>query len=341
LHSELWRDASELPDSLRESLDRAYGHAELAGAIADASVRRLVLSGNGASWYAANAAWLAACETELELEVVTVPAGLLAGGTFRWRKGDFLLAISSSGSLRDLLEAVEQPGLPRPFGVITANKESPLARAAGVTALVTIKHQRAVTHSQAFLGSTLVVLDLIGRLADDQKLRRAVRQVPSLLEEQLQRAHDWSAAAIGEIGDSIPRAALAIGSGSAWAAAQEAALLLKEIAAIPAEGMETREGATTGMYALDDQHVVLAMPCDHDRFTREASDVCASRGARVIEVPWHAGTDRRLAAAVHFLHPLALAVDLAIAHGLNPDHPTWYAAYEATARRPTDSEEHR
>jgi glucosamine--fructose-6-phosphate aminotransferase (isomerizing) len=326
---------------LNETLDRADGHSELAGTIAGTPDGRLVLSGNGASYYAANAAWLAACETVLDLEVVTVPAGLLASGAFRWRNGDFLLAISSSGELRDLIEAVERPELPRPFGLITANEESSLASAAEMTALVTIKHQRAVTHSQAYLGSTLVLVDLIGRLADDDKLRRAVREVPSLLARQLNEAHDWSAAAMDEIGEGTPRAALAIGSGSAWAAAQEAALLLKELAAIPAEGMEAREGATTGMYALDDEHVVLALPCGHDRFTCEAAEVCASRGASVIEAPWPTGTDRRLAPAVHFLHPLALAIDSATAHGLNPDHPPWYAAYEATARRSTDSEEQR
>jgi fructoselysine-6-P-deglycase FrlB-like protein len=273
------------------------------------------------------------------MDLVTVPAGILAGGTFRWRRGDFLLAISSSGSLRDLLEVAEHPDLPRPFGLITAEPDSPLARCAGVSALVTVKHQRAVTHSQAYLGSAMVLLDLIGRLADDQPLRRAVTEVPGLLARQLADAPEWSADALVEIGDSVPRAAIAFGSGPSWAAAQEAALLFKEVAAIPTEGVETREGATTAMYALDDDHLVLALAQDRDRLIEEATAVCQGRGARVITAPWVAGTDRRLGLAGHFLYPLALSIDLALAQGLSPDHPPWYAAYTATARRTPLSEE--
>ncbi len=282
--STLWRDASELPESLSESLQRADGHEELAQAIAGDSIRRLVLSGNGASWYAANAAWLAAIETDLNLDVVTVPAGILAGGTYRWREGDFLLAISSSGSLRDLLEAAEHPSLPRPFGLITADEDSPLARSAGLRALVTVKHQRAVTHSQAYMGSVIVVLDLIGRVAGDQALRRAVDEVPELLARQLDEAPEWSANATAEIGEIVPRAAVAFGSGPSWAAAQEAALLLKEVAAIPTEGVETREGATTAMYALDDDQLVLVLPNDDDRLVGEAAAVCAGRDRRLRHV---------------------------------------------------------
>lgn len=335
----LWRDASELPESLSESLQQARGHDELAQAVSSASIRRLVLSGNGASWYAANAAWLAALESELDLDVVTIPAGILAAGTYRWRRGDFLLAISSSGSLRDLLEAVEHPNLPHPFGLITADEHSPLAQVAEITALFTVKHQRAVTHSQAYVGSVMVVLDLIGRLAGDYGLRRAVSEAPGRLARQLDDALAWSAEAAAEIGDTSPRAAVAFGSGPAWAAAQEASLLLREVSAIPAEGVETREGATTGMYALDQGHLVLALPVDDDRLIDEAIAVCSGRGATVITAPWTTGTDRRLAPAAHFLHPLALAIAVALAHGLSPDHPSWYAAYTATARRQTRSEE--
>jgi hypothetical protein len=91
VRSALWSDASELPESLSESLQRAEGHAELASALADPTVSRVVVSGNGASWYVANAMWPAALGSDIDVEVLTVPAGTLAGGGFRWRDGDFLL----------------------------------------------------------------------------------------------------------------------------------------------------------------------------------------------------------------------------------------------------------
>jgi hypothetical protein len=37
---------------------------------------------------AANAAWLASLETDLDVDVVSVPAGILAGGGYRWGHGD-------------------------------------------------------------------------------------------------------------------------------------------------------------------------------------------------------------------------------------------------------------
>ena len=237
------------------------------------------------------------------------------------------------------LEVAEHPDLPRPFGLITAEADSPLARCAGMSALVTVKHQRAVTHSQAYLGSAVVLLDLIGRLAGDGPLRRAVTEVPELLARQLAAAPEWSADALAKVGDGVPRAAIAFGSGPSWAAAQEAALLLKEVAAIQTEGVETREGATTAMYALDDAHLVLALAQQGDRLVEEAAAVCKSRGAGVITSPWVAGTDRRLGLVGHFLYPLALSIDLAVTQGLSPDHPPWYAAYVATARRTPLSEE--
>jgi fructoselysine-6-P-deglycase FrlB-like protein len=339
--SALWSDAGGLPDSLSESLGRADGHAEMATALADRSVRRLVVSGNGASWYAANAMWLAALGSAIGMEVLTVPAGILAVRGFHWRDGDFLLALSSSGSLRDLLETLDDPRLPRPFGVITADADSPLGRSADLRALVSVKQQRAVTHSQAFLGTLLVGLDLIGRLARDGGLRDAVAGVPELVSSQLAEAPGWAAEMLAGFPMLPPRAAVTFGTGAAWPAAQEAALLFKEVAAIPTEGVETREGATTGMYALDEHHLVISLGLSEDPLADEAAEVCAGRGAHVLRIPWPAGADLSVAAAAHFLQPLALAISLALAQGLDPDQPSWYAAYESTARRQIQPEEQR
>ena len=333
VQTDLWQDAQGVPASVEETLARAEGHDELADAIASQSVKRLILSGNGASWYAANAGWLAGIHTGLELDVASVPAGILAGGAFPWRKGDLVLALSSSGQLRDLLEAVEQPGFPRPLALLTASSDSPLAREADVVALVSVHRQRSLTHTQAYLGLLSVIFDLIGRLNGDSGWRRSLREAPALLDEQLAHAAAWAAEQAGALEDAPRRSAVSFGSGVSWAAAQEAALLLKEIAALPSEGSESREGATTSMYALDARDLALALPTPGDRFVEEAASVCGSRGAHVLSAPWPAGGDPRFAPLMHFLAPLAFAIELAITQKLNPDQPPWHAAYEATVRR--------
>ena len=329
----LWQDAQELPASLSDTIDGLGSTSELADLLSRPSLRRIVATGNGASWYAANAFWLASLTATIPAEVTCVPAGLLAANAFNWRQGDVLLAFSSSGKLRDVREAVEAspPGYRGPFGLITADADSPLGRAAGAHALVVVRHQRAVTHTQAYLGAGLVALDLVGRLSGDKSIRDAVRSVPELLDRQIGEASEW-VEGLADDGLQVPVAALSFGTRHAWPAAMEAALLLKETSILPAEGMETREGATTGMYALSASHLVLGLGLGAaDHLVGEALKICSAAGARTLRVDAPEGASELVGMATLFLHPLALSIRLALNQGRDPDHPGWYAAYQETA----------
>src|SRR5690242_4554907 len=125
----LWQDVSELADALAATLDARAGFDEVASLLGAGGVRRIVATGNGAAYYVAVALWLAALEGDPAADVVAVPSGLVARGGFRWRPGDALLAISSSGEFRDLVEAVGA-GAPRPYAAITANADSTLGAGA-------------------------------------------------------------------------------------------------------------------------------------------------------------------------------------------------------------------
>src|SRR5688500_13253376 len=94
--SALWQDVCDMPDNLQQSIGLSAGIDALADRMVDESVRRIVAVGNGASYYVAQALWLAALAAERRpKEVIAIPSGLVARGTFRWRNGDLLLAISS------------------------------------------------------------------------------------------------------------------------------------------------------------------------------------------------------------------------------------------------------
>ena len=103
----LWRDLTELPDTLAATLEAHIGFSDVAALLGNPRVRRIVASGNGAAYYVCVALWLASLEGRDGPEVLAVPSGLLARGAFAWRKGDVLLAVSSSGEFRDLVEAVD------------------------------------------------------------------------------------------------------------------------------------------------------------------------------------------------------------------------------------------
>jgi glucosamine 6-phosphate synthetase-like amidotransferase/phosphosugar isomerase protein len=84
-------------------------------------------------------------------------------------------------------------------------------------------------------------------VSDDGELCRAVEDAPAACRRAIETASGWSESftALG-----TPTAAIAYGTGPAWAAALETALLVKEVARIPCEGVETREGVTAAMTGL-------------------------------------------------------------------------------------------
>jgi glucosamine--fructose-6-phosphate aminotransferase (isomerizing) len=261
--------------------------------------------------------------------VLAVPSGLLARGAFAWRPGDMLLAVSSSGEFRDLVEAVDA-GLPARYAAVTATAGSTLGSRAGARALVTVRGQRAVTHTQAFCGAVAAALAVWAAVTSDAALDAALRDLPAALEKTIVAARAWA----DERGDLRARTAIAFGTGPAWAAALEAALLLKEVAGMPAEGVETREGATSAMMALGPGDLALSLPAgDTDPLLDEAEEICAERGATVLRAPGGATADRRLAAVTTFPAAAALAARIGVDRGLDVDRPAWTEAYYRVARR--------
>jgi fructoselysine-6-P-deglycase FrlB-like protein len=326
----LWRDVTELPTSLAATLEDTTGVVEVAALLRADGARRVVASGNGAAYYVAVALWLASLESRTGPEVVAVPSGLVARGEFAWRDGDVLLVVSSSGEFRDLVEAVEA-GAPSPYAAVTATADSTLGSRAGARALVSVESQRAVTHTQAFCGAVVAALRVWAEVTSDSVLDAALRRLPDSLARTVVEARGW----VDEVGDVEAETAVVFGSGSAWAGALEAALLLKEVAGVPAEGVETREGATSAMMALRPRALALSLPVSaDDPLLAEAEEICVARGAAVLRAPCEGTADRRLAAVTTFPSAAALAARLGIERGLDVDRPEWTDAYYRVARRP-------
>ena len=319
----LSQDVSELPDALAATLDARDGVAEVAALLGGAG--RIVATGNGAAYYVAVALWLASLEGPAGPEVVAAPSGLVARGAFRWRPGDALLAISSSGEFRDLVEAIDDQ---RAYAAITATPDSTLGSRAAARALVTVLNQRAVTHTQAFCGAVATALAVWAEVTDDAGLRDALSRAPHQTGAAIDAAPGW---ADGADGLDAPLA-VAFGSGPAWAAALEAALLLKEVAGVPAEGVETREGATSAMMALQPGHLVLSLPTGDDPLVDEAEDACRARGATVLRAPAVEGADRRLATITTLPAAVALSARIGVERGLDVDRPAWLDDYYRVAR---------
>lgn len=333
-HSSLWSDVVECPRVLSAVLDGTDG---LDGAVAlTRKASRVVLTGNGAALYAASALWHAAQRFPAGPPACLVPAGLMAAGGFRSRPGDVTVAVSSSGELRDLVELLPE-ALGSPLVVLTADATSTLGMAATAPVVVPVEHQRAVTHTQAFLGNVLVALllwDGVSGGAVNAQLGSVVHELPERLARLIEQAPEWADRTASRCGTA--QAAVVLGTAGGWTAALEAALLLKEVAGVPAEGLETREGATTGSYALSPKHVALVLEAENDPLAEEAAAVCAGRGAAVIRTPPECRADPLLLALTTFPAATALAATLGLRAGLNIDEPAWTDSYLATARSTSD-----
>jgi fructoselysine-6-P-deglycase FrlB-like protein len=326
--SGLWQDLRELPETVAATLDARVGFSDVAALLGAPGVRRIVASGNGAAYYVCMALWLASLEGRDGPEVLTVPSGLLARDGFAWRPGDVFLAVSSSGEFRDLIEAIDGRA-PVPFAAVTSTPGSTVGSRAGARGLVSVAHQRAVTHTQAFCGNVVAALGVWAKLTSDPALASALARLPEQLSGALHEARAW----VDEVGPLDAKVAVAFGSGPAWAAALEAALLLKEVSGIPAEGVETREGATSTMMSLRPGDLALSLPTRAgDPLLAEAEAACAGQGARVVRTPVPAVEDRRLAAVSTFPAAAVLSAAIGLARGLDIDEPAWTDAYYRVAR---------
>ncbi len=320
LETGLWADVRQLPAALEDTVDAAQGVAEAAELLRGAE--RIVATGNGAAYYVAHALWLAGLELGGS-PLVALPCGVVARDGFAWQPGDAVLAVSSSGEFRDVVEIAQRSGA-RPCVAITANAESALAAAADGVVLQHVHSQRAVTHTQALAGAYACGLAVLGvELAG--VVEAATRAVAD--------AETWAVEALPGIG--TPPAAIAVGGGAAWAAALELALMLKEISRIPAEGVETREGATSAMFGLDRGHLMVSLDPDGDPLGDEAVRLCTAAGATTLRFPAAARADARLAFITTLPAAAALAAELALAAGHDVDKPAWTDAYYETARSAT------
>jgi fructoselysine-6-P-deglycase FrlB-like protein len=330
----LWADVRELPGALATTLDAAEGVAEAAALLRDDHIDRVVAVGNGAAYYVAHALWLASLQSAggARPALVAVPCGVAVRDDFRWRPSDAVLAISSSGEFRDVVAIARRQGAP-PCVAITADAGSSLARAATATVRQHVDTQRAVTHTKALCGAYAIGLALWSAVVDDPELAETAAAAPGAAALAVAAAEDWAPEALA--GRERPPAAIAVGGGTAWAAALELALMLKEISRIPAEGVETREGATSAMFGLDRGHLMVSLDVAGDPLGDEALRLCAATGADTLRLPAVGGADGRLAPITALPASAALAAELALAADHDVDHPTWTDAYHATARTAT------
>jgi len=243
-------------------------------------------------------------------------------------EGALFVAISQSGRSPDLVgqaQAAKRAGA-RVVAMVNV-EDSPLAQAADFLIPLHAGPERSVAATKSFLCSLAAVLHLVAEWKQDDGLRAALDSVPAALEAGW--ALDWSALVDGLVD---AQNLFVVGRGLGLAAAQEAALKLKETCALHAEAFSAAEVQHGPMALVERDFPVLFFAQDDDTqdSTLAVAQKFRARGARV----WVAGGDAEGGAlalpprldpvcaplvAVHRFY--GAANELALRRGRDPDAP--------------------
>ena len=335
------------PGAIRATVASARASAQdVAARWRAQGIRRVHVIGNGTSLHSS----IASAQLYRHLagadDPVVVPLTAAEFLTYPPALGpaDAIVGISSSGEFRDVIAVAERVRGTTPMAGIVHVPGSSLTRvasdlvfSAGGPSTVPVMTK---TFSATLAATEILLLELLGG-------ERADRGVAGILA-----AADAAEAAIAAAEPLVePLAAelrgtehfFVAGGGLGYPAALEAALKLKEMALVHAEGAEVWEMESGAATMLGPGAVVIALAPEGPARLALAQLLAhaAEWGARTIEVgeerlvpgstllPLPAGTDEEHAPLLA-VPPVALfAFALARARGANPDHPGWIERYHA------------
>lgn len=253
-------------------------------------------------------------------------------------RGALFVAISQSGASPDLLRNAEAARSAGAHVVALVNVDkSPLADIADTVIPLRAGPERSVAATKSFIGSLTAILHLVAHWRRDAPLLEALHELP----EQLQKAFDldWSSLVDGltDIQDLF-----VLGRGYGLAAAQEAALKLKETCALHAEAFssaEVRHGPMelvgsrlpVLLFAQDDVGLGGALATVED-FRKRGADVwTAAPGASGRYALPIVPTTQPMFAPILAIQSFYRAVNaLALRRGRDPDHPPHLAKVTET-----------
>ncbi|TFU27301.1 SIS domain-containing protein [Thermus tengchongensis] len=194
-------------------------------------------------------------EARLEWPVLSLAPSVLTLYQARLRVPfpSLLLAYSQSGESPDVVETVAAYRRHGVFTVALVNREdSPLAQIAEVVLPLHAGEEKAVAATKSFLAMLAATLHLLAQLVEESRLRQALPALPEALHRALE--------ASGEL-DYLEDAEnlFVLGRGFTYPVALEAALKLKEVAALHAEGFSAAEFLHGPQALLEEGFPLLAL----------------------------------------------------------------------------------
>jgi len=326
MYREIGESSAAIARQINQNADRVR---ELAAALRRDPPRLVATGARGSS---DNAATFAKYLFETRLGVATMSAAPSVQSIYAAEQdlaGTLFLAISQSGKSPDLLRQAEAAKRAGARVVAMVNVEdSPLAAAANFVIPLHAGPELSVAATKSFLCSLSAILHLAAEWKEDDALREALARVPAALDEDA--ATDWRSLVDG-LADA--GSLFVVGRGLGLAAAQEAALKLKETCGIHAEAFSAAEVQHGPMALVGAGFPVVFFVQDDDTkaSTLEVAAKFRARGAHI----WTIGAETRGGDALPLpskidpactpliaVHRFYAAVnELAVRRGRDPDAP--------------------
>lgn len=344
-------EIAEGPKAIRQTVVEARPPArDIAARLRRDGLRRVHVIGNGTSYHSSLAAATLYGRHAAPGDPVVVP---MTAGAFRTyppalAEGDAIVGISASGEFRDVVAVAETwrdrvpvVGIVHVPGSTLTRIATDVVMSGGGPSDVPVMTK---TFSATLVATEVLLLDLLGGDRADAAIAEIVRAA-----DHAEAAIAAAAPLIEELATQLVDAEhlFVVGSGLASIAAMEAALKLKEMAIVHAEGTETWEMASGAATIVGPDTVVVALAPDGPGRPATGDFVvhAAAWGARVIEVgptslapgstllplPADAIEDHAPLTAVPPIALLAFA--LARRRGFDPDHPDWVERYHSQGLR--------
>ncbi|HET6971174.1 MAG TPA: SIS domain-containing protein [Phenylobacterium sp.] len=323
----MFREAAEAPAAVARMLtaNRA-ACAELGERLRESPPRVVVTLGRGSSDHAAT---YAKYLIESSAGVVTASGAPSISSVYQARpevRDVLFLAISQSGRSPDLLAALEsaRAGGARVVALVN-DAGSPMAGLADVVLPLHAGPETSVAATKSYIAALAATAQLTAAWTGDAELAAALERLP----DQLQAAWsmDWSAA----VDVLTPAQHLyVLGRGPGFAAAQEAALKLKETCGLHAEAFSAAEVLHGPMALVEPKFpvLVLAQGDESEAGVVALARSLADREARVLLAGADGPGALPFARAHPTLQPITLiqsfyraANALSLARGFDPDHP--------------------
>ena len=325
------REVRESAQAIAHQLDaNRDGVRELAAALRRAPPRLVATGARGSS---DNAATFARYLFETRLGVTTTSAAPSVQSIYAAEQhldDALFLAISQSGKSPDLVGQAEAAKAAGARVVALVNVEdSPLMRVADFRVPLRAGPELSVAATKSFLCSLSAILQIAAEWKNDDALRVALEAVPDALAANA--LGDWSSLVDG-LADA--QSLFVIGRGLGLAAAQEAALKLKETCGLHAEAFSAAEVQHGPMALVGRDFPVVVFTQNDDTLdsTLAIANTFRERGARVWIVgdgdgdggrwlPIARGLDPACAPLVGVHRFYAAANELALRRGRDPDAP--------------------